>query len=196
MYRKCRHRWRRLKERIDEDLIAEIRRSAVESKVDEFVQRGLKIGLRFLDRLEKDKQDLSVKDFKLVTDAIMAIHRVGQLEKGEPTDIVERNYNAMTQEEMRIYLYTMHKEINGKFGDVVPLPDLSEPEVARMETSAGRQELIGEIANESRRRSESKDPTTVNEQKVGNGEGEEGLSIPKETGGVLRESSESREVPA
>lgn len=189
VYRKCRHRWRQLKERVDEGLIAEIRRTAVESKIDEFVQRGLKIGLRFLDRLEKDKQDLSVKDFKLVTDAIMAIHRVGQLEKGEPTDIVERNYNSMSQEEMRIYLYTMHKEINGKFGDVIPLPELSENETLQIETSRGRQEIINEIANESRRRSENEIPVAVDEQEVDNGEGEESLPIPEEAGGVLRELS-------
>lgn len=110
-------RWKKLKEHLDAKIIEAIRKDAIADKAEEFVNKGLQIGLAFLNKVIKRDVELEPKDFKLIMDSVMAIHRVKQVETGEPTDIVQ--YAAMTPVELREYLMTVAKQVGEKHGELL-----------------------------------------------------------------------------
>lgn len=106
---RLRKKWTVLKDRVDETVLEKIRNKAIGGRAEDFVQKGLTLGLRFLDRALKNGDDLTPKDFKLIMDSVMGIHRVKQLETGGATDIAV--YEKMSPEELRDYLEATKKEI-------------------------------------------------------------------------------------
>ncbi len=116
-----------MRERVDEIILERIRKDAIGDKATEFVEKGLHLGLTFLDRAIKREVELDPKEFKLVMDSVMAIHRVGQLEKGEPTDITA--YEHMTPDELRSYLYDLAVSIGKKHQDILSPIDTGDADV-------------------------------------------------------------------
>ena len=115
---RLRKRWTVLKERIDSQVLEKIRTEAIGDRAEEFVKKGLALGLRFLDRQIEKGTDFSPKDFKLVMDSVLGIHRVKQLETGGATDISV--YEKMSPEELREYLDRNRQEL------IAENPDLLE----------------------------------------------------------------------
>jgi hypothetical protein len=103
--------WAKIKEKQDERIIHDIRKKAISAQSKEFVEKGLKIGLKFVDRLLKREEEISAKDWKLISDSISNLHRIQQLELGKPTDIAM--YESMSPEQMVEYL----KEVQRQLGD-------------------------------------------------------------------------------
>lgn len=103
--------WSKIKEKQDEKLIHDIRKKAISSQSKEFVEKGLQVGLKFVNRLLKREEEISAKDWKLVSDSITNLHRIQQLELGKPTDI--SMYENMSPEQMVDYL----KEVQRQLGD-------------------------------------------------------------------------------
>ena len=89
-----------------------IRKKAVSEQSKEFIEKGLQVGLKFIDRLLKREDEITPKDWKLVSDSIMALHRVHQLEVGKPTDISV--YEKMSPQEIQSYLLTVQKQLSEK----------------------------------------------------------------------------------
>lgn len=112
-----RNKWEKGRQKVDAKILEQIRNSKVADKADEFVAKGLEIGLKFLDRCIKRETEITAKDFKLITDAVMAIHRVAQLEKGAPTDI--HAYETMTPEELSQYLIETRESLRQKHGELL-----------------------------------------------------------------------------
>ncbi len=104
-----RRAWDKLKARVDETLIEKIRAKAVSQQTKEFVEKGLQVGLKFINRLLKREDEIQAKDWKLVSDSIANLHRIHQLELGKPTDI--SMYEKMSPDQIREYLATMQKEL-------------------------------------------------------------------------------------
>lgn len=119
-YAKFQPIWEKLRERIDTSIIERIRTEAVGKKAEDFVHKGMHIANKFLDNLIKRQDELSPKDFKLISDSIANIHRIGQLEKGAPTDIAM--YQNMNPKQLRDYLMTTAKAVRAKYGEVVEIP--------------------------------------------------------------------------
>lgn len=117
-------KWKKLKDKVDALLIARIRKKAVEEQATEFVEKGLHLGLMFLDRAIKREIEMTPKDFKLVMDSVMAIHRVGQLEKGEATDITA--YQHMDPDELKRYLMDIAITVGKKHDDILSPIDTKE----------------------------------------------------------------------
>lgn len=121
VYANRRRSWEKLKFELGQKVLIEIRKKAVEDQAKEFVEKGLHVGLRFLDSCIARESELTPKDFKLVMDSVMAIHRVKQLEIGEPTNI--DMYKGMNPRELREYLKTMEAKILGKHGELLSEPN-------------------------------------------------------------------------
>lgn len=118
-------KWIKLRDKLDEFLLAKMRDEAVVDKAQEFVERGLHIGLKFLDNVIKRNIEIDVKDFKFIMDSVMAIHRVKQLEAGLATDIVA--YEHMSPKELREYLAKTVVEVKSKHSEIIEyLPDEKE----------------------------------------------------------------------
>lgn len=117
VYIKRERTWRRIKERIDQQLIAKMRDKAVVKTAEEFVEKGLHIGLKFLDNVIKRNIELDVKDFKFIMDSVMAIHRVKQLEAGAATDITV--YQNMSPKELKVYLEQTFIQVKSKHADII-----------------------------------------------------------------------------
>lgn len=124
LWRKKLRKWTKLKEEVDLKIIERIRKKAISEQTTEFVEKGLHLGLMFLDRAIKREIELTPKDFKLCMDSVMAIHRVGQLEKGEPTDITA--YEHMNPDELRRYLLDVAITIGKKHDDILSPIDTKE----------------------------------------------------------------------
>jgi hypothetical protein len=112
IFRKYAKRWSKVKERVDQKIVEKIRKKAVSEQSKEFIEKGLQVGLRFIDRLLKREDEITPKDWKLVSDSIMALHRVHQLEIGKPTDISV--YEKMSPQEIQSYLLTVQKQLAEK----------------------------------------------------------------------------------
>lgn len=104
--------WSKVKARVDAKIIEGIRKKAVSQQSKEFIEKGLQVGLKFIDRLLKRGDEITPKDWKLVSDSIMALHRVHQLELGKPTDISA--YEKMSPQEIQAYLLEMQKQVSAK----------------------------------------------------------------------------------
>lgn len=124
-------KWSKVKERVDVKLIENIRKKAVSAQTKEYIEKGLQVGLKFIDRLLKREAEITPKDWKLVSDSIMALHRVHQLETGKPTDISV--YEKMSPSEIQAYLLEMQKQVADKHdmsmfapGDDIPEEELLE----------------------------------------------------------------------
>jgi hypothetical protein len=105
-------KWSKVKERVDQKIVETIRKKAVSEQSKEFIEKGLQVGLKFIDRLLKREDEITPKDWKLVSDSIMALHRVHQLEVGKPTDISV--YEKMSPQEIQSYLLTVQKQLSEK----------------------------------------------------------------------------------
>lgn len=125
-YAKFQPAWDKLRDRVDEAIIEGIRKEAIAKKAEDFVHKGMAIANKFLDNLIKRQDELSPKDFKLISDSIANIHRVGQLEKGAPTDI--SMYNNMDSRQLTDYLMATARTLKSKYGDYIEVPvDLDIP---------------------------------------------------------------------
>lgn len=124
-------KWDKLREELDERILIESRRNAIEKKAEDFVNLGLDLGRVYLKRLLAEGVNIDVKEFKLVMDSIMAIHRVKQVEGGNPTDIVA--YKDVSAEELRRMLTDEVRNLlsdHGSFvelGGFVALPEPATP---------------------------------------------------------------------
>lgn len=100
--------WEKIKDKFDEKIIFEIRKKAVSAQTKEFVEKGLQVGLKFIDRMLKRGTEVSAKDWKLVSDSIANLHRIHQLELGKPTDI--SMYENMSPQQMLEVLQELQKQ--------------------------------------------------------------------------------------
>lgn len=75
-----------------------------------------------LDRLIARETELDPKDFKLIMDSVMGIHRVRQLEAGEPTDI--KKVDAMSPEELKKFMRDAYEDVMSKHGAILDSQDL------------------------------------------------------------------------
>lgn len=89
---------------------------------------GLDLGLKFLDRCIKKGTDFDARDFKLVMDSVMAIHRVKQLETGQATDI-SKELNSLSPEQLKEYLISLKEEAIRDHGEVLTFERLSHEQV-------------------------------------------------------------------
>jgi DNA-directed RNA polymerase subunit K/omega len=140
VFAKLEPKWIELRNRIDEAVITEIRAKAIAGKAEEFVHKGLTIGLKFLDRALKQESYLTPKDFKLVMDSVMAIHRVKQLEDGKPTDISV--YDGMDPHKMGEYLIEVARQLKDKHGEIYDIPS---------ELDIPKEDLLLTLANDTKR---------------------------------------------
>ena len=126
-----RRSWDKVKARVDEGIITKIRRKAVSEQTKEFVEKGLQVGLKFVNRLLKREDEITPKDWKLVSDSIMALHRIHQLELGKPTDISV--YEKMGEKEAKEDLLEMQKQLADKHEMTMfsPKEDVPEEEMLR-----------------------------------------------------------------
>lgn len=127
IYFRKQNSWQKLKESLDEEILKEIRNEAISDKAEEFVFRGLDLGLKYLERVTKQGYTIDARDFKLIMDSVMAIHRVKQLETGNPTDI-SKAYDAMTPEDVKKHLLELKEEILKEHGEMLNYTDLSPEE--------------------------------------------------------------------
>lgn len=142
--------WNKLRGRIDEILCERIRAKVVSDRADELVSKGLEIGVKYMNRVLKREVELGAKDFKLVMDAVANIHRIGQLEKGEATDITQ--YKDMHPKQMAAYLVEVAQNLKKKHGDIYEIPvDVDVPEDERLQ-------LIAQDAVDSKVLTEQDDP--------------------------------------
>lgn len=102
--------WGKLKEKEDEKIIYKIRKETVAQKSKEFIEKGMEVGLTFINRLLKRKEEITAKDWKLVADSIQNLHRIHQLELGKPTDI--SMYENMTPEQTLAYLKEVQHQLS------------------------------------------------------------------------------------
>jgi len=124
-YWKKRKHWVHCRWIRDKKLIEEIRRKSIEHSATEIVEKGIHLCLSFLNSCINKNVPLTVKDFKLISDAIANMHRIKQLEAGEPTSI--DSYKDMTPEEMRNFLIGAYREVYSKHKDFfLPLPEPSK----------------------------------------------------------------------
>lgn len=124
-------KWIKVKDRVDQKLIENIRKKAISDQSTEYIEKGLQVGLKFINRLLKRETEITPKDWKLVSDSIMAIHRVRQLETGKPTDISV--YKDMSPEEVGAYLLQVQKELAAKHDMTMfaPSDDMSEEQLVQ-----------------------------------------------------------------
>lgn len=101
--------WSRIKDRLDEQLISKIRQKAVSAQSKEFIEKGLQVGLKFINRMLKRETEVSAKDWKLVSDSISNLHRIHQLELGKPTDI--SMYENMSPQQLVEYLKETQRQL-------------------------------------------------------------------------------------
>lgn len=124
-----RKNWDKMISRVDFKIIENIRKKAVSEQSKEFIEKGLQIGLKLVNRLVKREEEISVKDWKLISDSIMAIHRIHQLELGKPTDI--SMYEKMSPEQMNAYLLEIQRQAGEKheMSMFAPTGDVPEEEL-------------------------------------------------------------------
>lgn len=124
-----RKRWDKIKEKVDTKIIEDIRKKAVSEQTKEFVEKGLRVGLKFVDRLLKREEEIDPKSWKLISDSIMALHRIHQLELGKPTDI--SMYENMTPEQTMAFLRETQKQLGEKheMSMFSPREDIPEEEL-------------------------------------------------------------------
>lgn len=120
--------WDKLKAKVDKQIIENIRKDAISEKAEKFVYMGLDLGLKFLDRCIKKGTDFDARDFKLVMDSVMAIHRVKQLETGQATDI-SKELNSLSPEQLKEYLISLKEEAIRDHGEVLTFERLSHEQV-------------------------------------------------------------------
>lgn len=121
--------WARIKDQIDEKIISSIRKKAVSAQSKEFIEKGLQVGLKFINRMLKRETEVSAKDWKLVSDSISNLHRIHQLELGKPTDI--SMYENMSPEQLVEYLRETQRQLT-KDHDMTmfsPREDIPEEEL-------------------------------------------------------------------
>lgn len=117
IFNKFKKKWDKLKDKVDAAVIEKIRTKAIGKRAEDFVNKGVALGEKFIDRLIRQDIPISVKDFKLIMDAVQSVHRVGRLEKGESTEI--QAYQGMRPDELREYLVEVQKTISHKHRDIL-----------------------------------------------------------------------------
>jgi hypothetical protein len=140
VYLSCVRKWQKVKARIDEKLLTNIRKKAISDQSKEFIEKGLQVGIKFISRLLKREDEITPKDWKLVADSIMALHRVHQLEVGKPTDI--KVYEGMSPEQIKEYLLETQRQLAEKHDMSMFSPAADVPE----------EELLAQYTNESNRK--------------------------------------------
>lgn len=132
-----RKQWIKLKSRIDTQIIQKIRKKAVSEQSKEFVEKGLQIGLLLINRLLKREEEITPKDWKLISDSIANLHRIHQLELGKPTDISV--YEKMTPQEVHAYLLETQRQLASKhdMSMFAPGEDVPEEELLAEYTKSG-----------------------------------------------------------
>lgn len=110
--------WDRMKEKLDAQILERVRSTGIEENAQTFVEKGLFIGNQILDRMIKRGEELTSKDFSSVMQAIVAIHRVKQLEGGEPTEI-SKKIETMSPEQVAEYVAESYKVLIGKHTDLL-----------------------------------------------------------------------------
>lgn len=110
--------WDRMKEKLDLRILERVRAKGIEENAKTFVEKGLYIGNQILDRLIKRGDEMSAKDFSTVMQAIVAVHRVKQLEGGEPTEISKR-IETMSPEQVAAYVQESYQVLVGKHQDLL-----------------------------------------------------------------------------
>lgn len=110
-------KWEKLRVRIDEYQINRIRKKAIGQQVKDFLDKGLHLLNIQLNRWMKTGVDLDPKEFKLISDSIMGLHRVKRLEEGEATDI--KQYEAFTPDQLTDYLTAVYTQVKSKHSDLI-----------------------------------------------------------------------------
>jgi hypothetical protein len=110
--------WDRMKEKLDAQILERVRHTGIEENAKTFVEKGLFIGNQILDRMIKRGDELTPKDFSTIMQAIVAIHRVKQLEGGEPTEI-SKKIETMSPEQVAEYVAESYKVLVGKHTDLL-----------------------------------------------------------------------------
>ena len=121
--------WNKIREKFDDKIITDIRKKAVSAQTKEFVEKGLQVGLKFINRLLKRESEISPKDFKLVSDAISNLHRIHQLELGKPTDI--SMYENMSPQQTVEYIKEVQRQLTSDhdMSMFAPRDDVPEEEL-------------------------------------------------------------------
>ena len=124
-----RRKWDKLRAKLDAKILTNIRKKAVSEQTKEFVEKGLQVGMLLINRLLKREEEITPKDWKLISDSISNLHRIHQLELGKPTDI--SMYEKMSPEQMRAYLMDIQKQAAEKhpMSMFSPAEDVPEEEL-------------------------------------------------------------------
>lgn len=124
--------WSKLKARLDEKLITDIRAGIVAPAATDIMKKGARVINLYLDRLLKRGTELKTIDIKLTSDIIRNLHSIKQLEEGKPTNIT--HIDKMTDEEAMNYLRELQKESVAKHEMSMFAPDSEETEEKLLET--------------------------------------------------------------
>lgn len=118
--------WSKLKGRLDERLVTQIRAGVVSQQATDIMKKGTRIINLYFDRLIKRGTEQDAKDVKLTSDILANLHRIKQLEEGRPTDIT--HVEKMSPEEAMAYLRQLQKESVEKHDMSMFAPDSEETE--------------------------------------------------------------------
>lgn len=110
--RKLAPRWQKIKDRVDENIITDIRATIVAEEAADIMKKGMHVINLYLSRLIKRGTEQDAKDVKLTSDIMANLHRIKQLEEGKPTDI--SMYEKMTPQQVAEAVVAMQKELSSK----------------------------------------------------------------------------------
>lgn len=115
--------WDKLKDKLDLQILERVRSRSIEDHAQSFVEKSLHIGNRVLDNLIKRQDDLGVKEFGIIMASLSNIHRIKQLESGQPTDIIAKT-QTMSPKELQAYVAESYANLLGKHKELVAPPDV------------------------------------------------------------------------
>ena len=110
--RKLAPKWQKIKDKVDEKLIVDVRGKIVAEEASDIMKKGMHVINLFLTRVIKRGTEQDAKDVKLTSDIMANLHRIKQLEEGKPTDI--SMYEKMTPQQIAEAVVSMQKELSAK----------------------------------------------------------------------------------
>lgn len=129
------YHWAKVKKELDDKLMAAAAKG-LQPKLEAVVALGVHATSQFLTNLinSGEAKNLSPKDAKMISDVTANHHRVLQLAKGEPTDIVRHTRDMSNEEltEAAIHLMRALKEdplCDDRLIDVTPPKELPAPKI-------------------------------------------------------------------
>lgn len=120
--------WFKLKEKLDDIILKEVREKAISERAETFVFKGLDLAEKYLDRIMRQGYQMDAKDFKLIMDSISNVHRIRQLETGKATNITKQ-IDGLSPEELLEYVKALKNEITADHSEILTYENVNPNDV-------------------------------------------------------------------